>query len=169
MKKSIVVITIAFFAAGAFGTISPSWGEDPGAAGFSCVSPQIFNSDTGAAGFSFGPPTTSFLPHLSLSPALGNDTGAAGFSFRQPATSALSHLPLRSTQTPILGYPAGAFGVGSISSGMVYQGVGPAERVRYEQHSSATGVFSFTASYEYESRFPSSGMADLFSGFLFFP
>ena len=169
MKNNPASIAIAVFLACTVGFASPSWGEDPGAAGFSCVSPPVYGNEPGAAGFGFGPPTTNFLSNVSLSPALGNDAGTAGFSFRQPATSALSHLPMRSTQTPILDYPAGAFGVGSISSGMVYHGVSPAEIVRYEQHSSATGVFSFTASYEYESRFPSSGMADLFSGFLFFP
>jgi hypothetical protein len=52
---------------------------------------------------------------------------------------------------------------------MVYQGMSPAVRVRYEEHSSASGIFSFTASYGFESRFPSPGVTDLFSGFLFFP
>lgn len=169
MKKGLVIIAIAFFAAGASGSISPSWGDGPGATGFSCVSPPFFAHEAGAVGFSFGPPTTSFMSNVSLSPVLGNDPGAAGFSFGQPATSPLSHLPLRSTETPTLGYPAGAFGVGSISSGMVYHGVSPAGIVRYEQHSSASGTFSFRASYSYQSQFPSSGMTDLFSGFLFFP
>jgi hypothetical protein len=141
MKKSLGAMGIAIFVACTVGAVPPSWGGDSGAAGFSCVSP----------------------------PSLGNDSGAAGFSFGRPTTSLLSTQPLSSTRTPSLGHPAGAVGLGSISSGMVYQGFNGAGRVSYEQHSSASGSFSFSASYKYESQFPSSGITDLFSGFFSFP
>jgi hypothetical protein len=169
MKKSLGAMGIAIFVACTVGAVPPSWGGDSGAAGFSCVSPPSLGNDSGAAGFSFGRPTTSFLSNLSLSLALGNDSGAAGFSFGRPTTSLLSTQPLSSTRTPSLGHPAGAVGLGSISSGMVYQGFNGAGRVSYEQHSSASGSFSFSASYKYESQFPSSGITDLFSGFFSFP
>jgi len=141
MTKSLGAMVIAIFVACTVGAVPPSWGGDSGAGGFSCVSP----------------------------PALGNDSGAAGFSFERPTTSLLSNLPLRSTGTPSFGYSAGAGGVGSISSGMVFQGFNGAERVSYKQYSSASGSFSFRASYKYESQFPSSGITDLFSGFFSFP
>ena len=169
MKKSLGAMVIAIFVACTVGAVPPSWGGDSGAGGFSCVSPPALGNDSGAAGFSFRRPTTSFLSNLSLSPALGNDSGAAGFSFGRPTTSLLSNLPLRSMGTPSLGYSAGAVGVGSISSGMVFQGFNGAERVSYKQYSSASGSFSFRASYKYESQFPSSGITDLFSGFFSFP
>ena len=169
MKKSLGAMVIAIFVACTVGAVPPSWGDDSGAAGFSCVSPPALGNDSGAAGFSFGRPTASFLSNLSRSPALGNDSGAAGFSFGRPTTSPLSNQPLNSTRTPSLGHQAGAVGVGSISSGMVFQGFNGAERVSYKQYSSASGSFSFSASYKYESQFPSSGITGLFSGFLFLP
>ena len=169
MKKSLRTIGIAIFLAATVGAVPPSWGDDAGAAGFSCIDPPVFHSNPGAAGFSYRSPIASFFPNVQVPPGAGIDPGAAGFSFRPPATSALSHLPLRATETPSLGYPAGAFGVGSISSGMVYQGYFGASMVSYEQHSSASGDFSFSTSYKYESQFPSSGITDLFSGFTFFP
>ena len=141
MKKSLGAMVIAIFVACTVGAVPPSWGDDSGAAGFSCVSP----------------------------PALGNDSGAAGFSFGRPTTSLLSNQPLSSTRTPSLGHPAGAVGVGSISSGMVFHGFYGAATVNFEQHSSASGSFSFSTSYKYESQLPSSGITDLFSGFFPFP
>ena len=167
MKKSLGAMVIAIFVACTVGAVPPSWGD--GAGGFSCVSPPALGNDSGAAGFSIGRLTTSLLSNLSPSPALGNDSGAAGFSFERPTTSLLSNLPLRSMGTPSLGYSAGAVGVGSISSGMAFQGFNGAERVSYKQYSSASGSFSFSASYKYESQFPSSGITDLFSGFFYFP
>ena len=169
MKKSLMAFAIAFFVASSFGAVSPSWGDDAGAAGFSCIDPPVFHSNPGAAGFSHRSPIASFFPNVQVPPGSGIDSGAAGFFFGQPATSALSHVRLGASETPILGYPGGAFGVGSISSGMVYHGVSPAGRVSYKQYSSASGTFSFRTSYKYESQFPSSGITDLFSGFLFFP
>jgi hypothetical protein len=169
MTKSLGAMVIAIFVACTVGAVPPSRGGDSGAGGFSCVSPPAFENHPGAAGFGFGRPTTSLLSDLYLSPALGNDSGAAGFSFARPTTSLLSNLPLRSTETPSFGYSAGAGGVGSISSGMVFQGFNGAERVSYKQYSSASGTFSFRASYKYESQFPSSGITDLFSGFFSFP
>jgi hypothetical protein len=169
MTKSLGAMVIAIFVACTVGAVPPSWGDDAGAAGFSCIDPPVLHSNPGAAGFSFRSPIASLLPNVQVPPGSGIDPGAAGFSFRPPTTGFLSYLPSRSTETPSLGYPGGAFGVGSISSGMVYHGVSPAGIVRYEQHSSASGIFSFTASYSYQSQFTSSGMTDLFSGFAFFP
>ena len=141
MKKSLGAMVIAIFVACTVGAVPPSWGDDSGAAGFSCVSP----------------------------PALGNDSGAAGFSLGPPTTSLLSNQTLSSTRAPSLGHPAGAVGVGSISSGMVFHGFYGAATVNFEQHSSASGNFSFSTSYKYESQLPSSGITDLFSGFFSFP
>jgi len=169
MKKSLGAMVIAIFVACTVGAVPPSWGDDSGAAGFSCVSPPALGNDSVAAGFSFGRPTASFLSNLSRAPASGNDSGAAGFSFGRPTTSLLSNQPLSSTRTPSLGHPAGAVGVGSISSGMVFHGFYGGATVNFEQHSSASGSFSFSTSYKYESQLPSSGITDLFSGFFPFP
>jgi len=164
-----MAFAIAFLLASGFCAVPPSWGDDAGSAGFSCIDPPVFHSNPGAAGFGIRSPIASLFPNLQVTPGSGIDIGPSGFTFRTPTTSFLPNLPMRSLETPSLGYSAGAFGVGSISSGMVYHGVSPAGIVRYEQHSSASGIFSFTASYSYQSQFPSSGARDLFSGFPFFP
>ena len=169
MKKSLMAFAIAFFVASSFGAVPPSWGDDAGASGFSCIDPPVFHSNPGASGFSYRSPIAGSFPNIQVPPGSSIDPGAAGFSFRQPTTNVLSQLPLRSEQPPSSGYTAGAFGLGSISSGMVYQGYNGAGMVNYEQHSSASGNFSFRASYSYQSQFPSSGATDLFSGFFSFP
>jgi hypothetical protein len=112
-------------------------------------------NDSTAAGFSFRRPTPFFSPNVSLPPALGNGSTAAGLSFRAAETDFSTNLSSNPAGTQPLDYSAGARGVGSISSGMVYQGFNGAERVSFEQHSSASGRFSFSASYSYQSEFSS--------------
>jgi hypothetical protein len=123
----------------------------------------------GTAGFNIGVPPVFSLSNLSQTPAAEIDSGAAGFSFGRPASSLSPNILMGSTGIPSLGHPAGASGRGTISAGMVYQGSIGGSRVSYREYASASGDFSFSVSYSYQSVLPSSGSADLFSGLFSFP
>lgn len=135
MKKILLATILGVFLLGA---VPSAWGDDAGFAGWYPVGV--------IPGFSSGS-----MPEWATS-AFG-----AGSAFKATENVFSSSLALSTTDTPSLFYSAGATGTGSISSGMNFQGFSGTMTTLYRQSSSAQGSFNFSASYGYQSQFPSAG------------
>jgi len=141
--KTILLAAIA----GLFmlGAVPLAWGYD-----FRAAESGISITGTGTDRYS------QFFPHRAPGPApagLDHDPAETGFS------SSLAMNPGEG----LMDYSSGATGVGRINSGMIYHGFNGSQRVSYQESSSASGQFSFSASYGFQSSFAPFGATNPYS------